>query len=371
MNSAIMKRIKVRIFTKLILTILVVSFLTSCSSEPKQLVSFQNDKIEYIGRIGETDSYKEIYWSGSSINLKFEGTSIETILEDQHGENFFNVIIDENKISIIQLDSTKKIYELASNLKDTIHTVELFKRTEWTKGNTKFYGFQLNKNSKTIDFKEKVRSIEFYGNSITAGYAVEDYSGKDSPEGTNTNNYNSYANMTARHFEANYNCIVRSGIGITVSWFPMIMDEMYYRFDPSDENSLWDFRNYAPDIVVINLFQNDSWIVNMPENDQFKYRFENEAPTKEFIINSYRNFVQTIRSNYVNAKIICMLGNMDITQEGSIWPSYVEEAVLRLDDKNIHTLFIPFKNSEGHPKVEEQKILADGLIQFIENNIEW
>lgn len=371
MNSAIKHGINVRMFTKLILTILVVSFLTSCRSEPKQLVSFQNDDIEYMGRIGETDSYKEIYWSGSSIKLKFEGTSIEAILEDEHGENFFNVIVDGNNISIIQLDSTKEIYEIASELSDTIHTVELFKRTEWTEGKTKFYGFQLNKNANIIEIKSKVRSIEFYGNSITAGYAVEDYSGKDSPEGPNTNNYNSYANITARHFDANYNCIVRSGIGIAVSWFPMIMDEMYYRLDPSDENSLWDFSKYQPDIVAINLFQNDSWIVNMPENDQFKNRFGEKVPTKEFVIDSYRNFVQTIISKYASAKIICMLGNMDITQEGSIWPSYVEEAVSELDDENISTLFIPYKNSEGHPKVEEQKILADGLIQFIENNIEW
>ncbi|MCP5061956.1 MAG: electron transporter RnfD, partial [Ignavibacteriae bacterium] len=253
-----------------------------------------------MGRIGETDSYKEIYWSGSSIKLKFEGTSIEAILDDEHGENFFNVIVDENNISIIQLDSTKEIYELASNLSDTIHTVEIFKRTEWTEGKTKFYGFQLNKNAKIIDLKEKVRSMEFYGNSITAGYAVEDYSGKDSPEGTNTNNYNSYANMTARHFDANYNCIVRSGIGITVSWFPMIMDELYYRLDPSDKNSLWDFSNYEPDIVVINLFQNDSWIVNMPDHEEFKNRFSTKAPTKEIIINSYRNFVRTIKSKYSN-----------------------------------------------------------------------
>ncbi|MCP5063525.1 MAG: electron transporter RnfD, partial [Ignavibacteriae bacterium] len=150
MNSAMVERINIRLFAKLILPILIISFLTSCWFEPKQLVSFQNDKIEYMGRIGETDSYKEIYWAGSSIKIKFEGTSIEAILEDEHSENFFNVIVDENNMSIIQLDSTKEIYELASNLSDTIHTVEIFKRTEWTEGKTKFYGFQLNKNAKII-----------------------------------------------------------------------------------------------------------------------------------------------------------------------------------------------------------------------------
>jgi hypothetical protein len=32
--------------------------------------------------------------------------------------------------------------------------------------------------------------------------------------------------------------------------------------DPVDSTSKWDFSGYTPDVVVINLFQNDSWLVN-------------------------------------------------------------------------------------------------------------
>jgi hypothetical protein len=39
--------------------------------------------------------------------------------------------------------------------------------------------------------------MEFYGNSITAGYAIEDFSGNDQPDSTYTNNYLSYAAITA------------------------------------------------------------------------------------------------------------------------------------------------------------------------------
>ncbi|MEN8192125.1 MAG: SGNH/GDSL hydrolase family protein [Bacteroidota bacterium] len=349
----------------LLLTISIVG----CNSISDQFIDFNNENIEYMGRIGKTDSTAELYWSGSSIKIEFEGTAVSAILKDEKGKNYFNVIIDNDSIAILHLDSVKRTYQLAAELPKGKHTVQLFKRTEWTSGQTDFFGFEIE-GSKVFSIPSKKRTIEFYGNSITCGYGVEDYAG-DSPDSIYTNNYNSYAAVTARHFDANYYCTARSGIGITVSWFPMIMKEMYYRLNPADENSHWDFSKAPPDIVVINLFQNDSWLVNRPNNEQFKNRFGTKKPTKEFIINSYRKFVQEIRIQYPASSIICMLGNMDITKEGSVWPTYVKGAVKQLNDKKIHTLFVPYKNTPGHPEVEEQKAMANSLIKYIEKNIKW
>ena len=66
-----------------------------------------------------------------------------------------------------------------------------------------------------------------------------------------------------------------------------------------------------------------------------------------------------------------MLGNMDITREGSPWPGYVSKAVEQLHDRKIFTYFAPYKKTPGHPKVKEQKMLAEGLIQFINQHIQW
>ncbi len=356
---------------KTIFSLFLFLTLISCKSIQVKTGLFLNDKIQFMGRIAEADTYKEIYWSGSSVKIKFKGTSVKAVLEDEHGKNYFNIIVDETNISLLHPDSTKEIYTLATNLDEGIHTVELFKRTEWTKGKTKFYGFQIDQSANVLNIEPKEKSIEFYGNSITAGYAVEDYSGKDSPDETNTNNYNSYSTLTAKHFNANYFCIARSGIGITISWFPMIMQEMFYRVNPTDKNSIWDFDKYQPDIVVVNLLQNDSWLINKPEHKQFKDRFGTEKPSEEFIISSYKDFIKTIRNKYTNAKIICMLGNMDITKKDSKWVGYVEKAVSLLNDDNIYTLFVPYKNTPGHPKVEEQKIIADKLITFISETFGW
>ncbi len=357
---------------KFFYSILLFFTLLGAGYAQNQVIAFNNPNIYYEGRIMYTDSTAVLSWPGTSVTILFKGTNISAILQDADTANYYNVILDDNNISKIHTNTVKQIYSLASGLSDGKHKVELFKRTEWDKGKTFFYGFQTSNNTIILPHPPAPkRKIEFYGNSITCGYAMEDSSGRDSWFGYFENNYLSYAAITARHFNAQYYCTSKSGIGITVSWFPLIMSEMYDRLDPTDSTSKWDFTKYTPDIVVINLFQNDSWIVNMPNNEQFKYRFGMKVPDKNFIIKSYKDFVASIRHKYPEAYIICALGNMDATKEGSPWPGYIQKAVDQLKDSKFYTHFFNYKNTDGHPKVNEQKAMAESLIKFIENNIKW
>ena len=182
------------------------------------------------------------------------------------------------------------------------------------------------------------------------------------------NNFKSYDAITARHFDAQYHCIAKSGIGVTISYFPEIMPEIYDRLNPFEKNSKWDFSNYTPDIVVVNLFQNDKSLIDKIDHQQFISRFGNQKPTDEFLINAYASLISKIRNKYPKAQIICCLGNTDSTREGSKWPSLIEAAVLNLKDKKIATLFFPYKKTTGHPKAFEQQAMANELIRFIEKN---
>ena len=347
--------------------------LIGCSNEKEVFIPFSNPEIEYWGRIDTTTiDAAELYWSGTSIKMNFEGESIEALLKDESGDNYYNVIIDKDSITILRPNTIKQYYKLASNLPKGKHTIEIFKRAEWNRGKTNFYGFKIKNNAKLLPKSPpKKRKIEFYGNSITVGYAIEDTSGKDSPNGTYTNNYLSYAAITARHFDAKYQCICKSGIGITISWHPLIMPEMYNRLIPTDSTSKWDFSLYTPDVVVINLFQNDSWLVNLPEYPEFKKRFENKAPTDEYLINAYQQFVTDLRKHYPKANIICSLGSMDAAKEGSKWTEYIKLAVANLNDKKIYIHFMPYIESTVHPSIEDQQIMANSLIEFIDKNIDW
>ena len=217
----------------------------------------------------------------------------------------------------------------------------------------------------------KKRKMEFFGNSITCGYADEDTTGKDRGTAPYENGYISYAAITARHFDAEFHSTSRSGIGITVSWDPLIMPEMYDRIDATDAETKWDFSKYVPDVVVINLFQNDSWIVKLPDNQQFKTRFGMKPPTDDQIIRAYKDFVKNIRNKYPKAQIICALGSMEAVKDGTPWRGYIEKAVAQIGDKKIFTHFFPYKNTPGHPSAKEQQAIADDLIAFIDGHIKW
>lgn len=344
-----------------------------CMGVNAQTIINNNDPhIRYTGRIAMRDSAAELSWSANDVKINFYGTGVRVVLKDERADNSYNVIVDDQVVNILHPTATKQEYVLASGLPEGKHSLELFKRTEWAMGKTWFYQFKLDKGSKILAApKEPRRKIEFFGNSITCGYADEDTTGKDRGSSPYENGYLSYAALTARHFNAEFYNTSKSGIGITVSWFPLIMPEMYDRLDATDPASKWDFSKYTPDVVVINLFQNDSWIVEKPDNEQYKARFGTTRPTPEFIINAYRNFVKSVRGKYPKASIICILGSMDATKEGSPWPGYIDKAVTGLNDKKIYTHFIPYKNTPGHPSVKEQALMADNLEAFIAQNIKW
>ena len=337
-----------------------------------RFVPFNDAGIQYQGRIVMDKDAAELSWSGTTVTLCFRGTNLSAILKDADTADYYNVIIDDKPILKIHTDTTRKKYLLASGLTNTKHKATLFKRTEWALGKTRFYGFETSSATEVLPPPPlPERKIEFYGNSITCGYGMEDSSGNDSGQGYFENNYLSYAAITARHFNAQYSCIARSGIGVMLSWFPLIMPEMYDRLDATDSTSKWDFDQYTPDIVVINLFQNDSWLIKMPQHAEFKHRFGTTAPGESFIVESYENFVKTIRSKYPGAYIICVLGNMDATKQGVPWPGYVQKAVGNINDPKIFTHFFEYKNTGGHPKIDEQQKMADSLIGFIESKINW
>ena len=349
-----------------------ICIIISINCLAQTTIKSNDSHIRYSGRIAFTDSTAELSWSATEVMINFNGTGVSAILKDERSDNNYNVIVDGKVLSVLHPEMARKTYVLASGLPAGKHTLQLFKRTEWAMGKTWFYGFSLDNGAKILSPPTaKKRKIEFFGNSISCGYADIDTTGKDRGTSPYEDGYLSYASLIARHFNAELHNTSKSGIGITVSWFPLIMSEMYDRLDATDPNSKWDFSKYTPDLVVINLFQNDCWITALPNNEQFKARFGKTPPTPEFIINAYRSFVTSVRAKYPKASILCILGSMDATKAGSPWPGYIDNAVAGLNDKNIYTHFIPYKNTNGHPSVKEQQAMADDLTSYVEKTFSW
>src|SRR5665647_3674142 len=197
--------------------ITLLLFVLVSVSYGQTLVPFNQKNIVYMGRIETVENQCiKIFWPGTSATLNFEGTEAKAILKNGEGTTWFYAIVDGDSehAKKIKPDTIKTIYTLASGLKNGKHSVQIYKLTDNTTV-TSFYGFELNDGARVLnrDRAEK-KKIEFYGNSITAGHGV------DVPDGQNDsgapeffNNYLTYAAVTARHYNAQYSNISRSGIG--------------------------------------------------------------------------------------------------------------------------------------------------------------
>ncbi|MBQ5945957.1 GDSL-type esterase/lipase family protein [Massilia sp. ST3] len=328
--------------------------------------------LQYTGRIdASTSGAPVLSFPNTAIAGQFTGTSLAVKLDDQHGKNFYNVFLDGDlaRPTIIQADKGSKTYLVANGLKPGKHRFLITKRTEGEEGATVFQGLELDDKAGLLPPPPRpARRIEFYGDSITSGMGNEapddgvDHLGKDK------NSFRSYAALSARQLGAEGHFISQSGIGVMISWFPFTMPDFYDQANAVGNNdSKWDFGKWTPDVVVINLMQNDSWLIGRDHKLQ-------PEPDGAQRIAAYRGFIQRLRALYPKAYIVCALGSMDATKAGSPWPGYVSAAVRGMQqdgDKRIDTLFFPFAGYGAHPRVHHHEANAKLLTAFIRRKMGW
>lgn len=351
--------------------LLGLSVLAFADPAPGLHIKADNPHYQFTGRVDFADPLAPlISWPGTSVASVFTGPEVSVVLDDQQGKNYFSAFIDddwENPI-VIAARQGEHVYPLAKDLAAGPHKLTLFKRTEGEEGSTLFKGLILADGQELqAPARRPVRRIEFFGDSITSGMGNEADLEAGDAELAEKNHFLSYAAITARALEAEHHAISQSGIGIMISWFDFTMPDFYDQLNAVGNNdSRWDFSLWTPDVVVINLFQNDSWLVD----ERLK-----PVPDREARIQAYIDFISRIRKLYPEATLICALGSMDATKEGSPWPGYIEQAVARIKqeqgDEHIHTLFFPFTGFGKHPRVEHHQQNAALLTDFIRKTMNW
>lgn len=363
--------------------LLLITFLgglqTICQAQSnKQLITANQNGFYYQGRVNFANvQVPEFYWPGTSVEFVFKGSKqLTLLLEDEKGKNYFNIILNNQHHYTLKCKKGKHKYTVYNSLDKTkSYSVSVFKRTETDEGYTKFMGVELDTGADLAMVKRGYAPrIEFFGNSITVGMGNEDPTGRDNTNPAKKNNYLSYAAITARELNLDYRCIAKSGIGVMVSWYDLIMPEMYNRLHPNKPELKHDFKSWVPDIVVVNLFQNDSWLVQMSRNPNHRKRFKNGKPSPQQIVQAYVGFIRSLRKVYPDAKIVCTLGSMNAVSPGKPWKSYIQQAVnwMKTHDKDqkLYTLFFAYNNRRvGHPTVSDHRKMANQLKSFLKTNV--
>ncbi len=333
------------------------------------LINPDNKNLSYTGRIDFSDKNAPlISWPGTSIKANFTGTALTVMLDDQLGKNYFSVIVDGEIYHpyVIEAKQGLQEYTISTVLPLGEHSVEIYKRTEGEEGHTLFKGLKIN--GKLLPPPARpTRRIEIFGDSVSSGMGNE-----AADEGADNllsekNHYWAYGSIAARALNAELHTTSQSGIGIMVSWFPFVMPQFFDQLSAVGNNdSQWNFSQWTPDVVVINLLQNDSWLID-------RHKRLDPLPSDAERIQAYTDFVRTIRAKYPNAEIICVLGSMDIMANEK-WPNYVRAAVKDMQnngDKKIDTLFFEYTGYGHHPRIAQHKNNAKKLVEFIGHKMRW
>jgi len=116
----------------------------------------------------------------------------------------------------------------------------------------------------------------------------------------------------------------------------------------------WDFSKWRPHLVVINIFQNDSWT--------------RKGTTKPEAVKAYTTFVRRLRAHYPKAKIVCTLGSMDANQ--GKWAGWVKESVKLINDagdKEVYCYIFKLRTGFRHPNKGDHAKMAAELTAFVKD----
>lgn len=323
-----------------------------------------NPGILYNGRFSTSDPAGPICaWSGSNVELNFSGTEVSATIKST-GENWFQAFIDGVGQTPFCVNNTTLTVKLASGLSNGNHHLVLWKRTEASQGEAQFLGFDFGSGKLLSAPAPKERKIEFIGDSITCAYGNEGLSKEQSFTPKNENSYMSYAAITARNLNASANLIAWSGIGACRNYGgaagPLIGERYQYTLPYS--NVKWDFKNYIPQVVVVNIGTND---------------YSTAIPDDAVFISAYKDLIAKARSNYPDAHIFCAVGPMLWGTGLDTCRNNINQVINSMGDSKIH--FIEFPQQDGsngygedwHPSIKTHELMADQLTIAIQEKLGW
>ncbi|MDR0986530.1 MAG: electron transporter RnfD [Ruminococcus sp.] len=338
-----------------------------------------NSFFDYMGRADISDPKAvKFFYAGTLVRFRFTGNSLTAILNrtELYGCQWITAVIDD-KVYTVKSDFADNDHDLAVNfaddLEDTVHTAYIVKRHE-TNERFIFKGV-IVKNLLPPNFTDKLK-IEVFGDSVCAGELTEavGFEGHEDPENSNfayDNVLNSFVMLAAKSLSARIHNNSQGGLALLdgTGWFhapeyiglESTFDKMCYTTELG-EISAWDFTLYTPDIVIIEIAQNDS---HDGVNDIFDLKFRGEEHYKLWTT-KYKEIVRTLHGHYKTAKYIF---TTTVLNHDKCWDEALEKIAEELTQEGIPCYKNTFENNgvltPGHPRTAEQEKMACELKNFI------
>lgn len=337
--------------------------------------------VKKSGRILSHQDIPYLGFSGSFVSFKFCGTKVAvTIISDcDQRETIYNAWFEvylngeTTPFKRFCLHSNKAEYTLYESKIATEVTIQLVRLTESQYATSGISFFSIDGELLPMPEVSYNGRIEFIGDSITCGFGNEAPNAETEFTTAQENATTAYAVLTAHKLNLEYHLVSHSGIGILSSWTvqdvpsdSILMPQFYPYTDFDTSNSLglsnpplWNFEEFQPDIIVVNLGTNDnSYTKGIKERvTQFGDRYE--------------QFLTMVRSFNPKAQIICSLGIVGDQLFSEINERVEHYKEVNQDDR-VATFHFPMQRMEdgigacSHPSNRTHEKMADLLAKEIE-----
>lgn len=339
-------------------------FLRDTPTSAPGLIPATDSRLRWAGRVGPgpLPSSRLMAWSGSELRGRFTGRMLTLEFSSTHwGTSHFTVEIDGRVHPLAVPGQGWTAWRLREPLADGEHTLRLVKRTEGSMAETSLLGLRLGPGGRLLDPPPaRALRLAFFGDSITAGACNGDVADDQYEDLYPHDGTRAYGAVTAKRLGADYLGIAVSGIGITATWHDLLMPDVWDRFAPRKDAAVAPPESPAPDVVLLNLGQNDH---GFPAS-------KGQPMAKDFGPR-YLAFVRQLRGRYPRARLVLLVGGMSAPQEQPAIPHAVQQAVQTLrGEGDTQVWSYRFKAfAWTHPRIDVHAQMADELTAFLQTKV--
>lgn len=335
----------------------------------------ESNYVKPLGRTFMRDGARILSHTCSGVEFAFRGTSADITLTSNCKTSKARAAfyVDGELVKDTMLNSKEETFRIFESDEPKNCIISVVKLSEAAYSNIGVKSINVTSEYGIIPTPARKHKIEFIGDSITCGYGIDAADQYEAFATTNENGEKTYAALVGKHFKADYNIISWSGIGVYSSYTEsskpnqsFLLPPIYGKTAPNElSNDMWDFSQWQPDLVVINLGTNDNtWTKGIQDR-------------ADIFGEAYYKFIEQVRESNPNAYIICSLGVMG----SKLLPEIKEQVALysaNTGDYKITTFEFDYRDgvNDGfgagfHPSAVTHQKMADKLIPFISELLGW
>ena len=325
----------------------------------------KSDKIKIMGRTAQSEDGVDFFWSASGFEANANGSELWARIESDYDkfEVWISVWLNGVQTARLMLNKGTNDVCLYRNLPSAnVKNIRMYKETQAMGDDAKhrFLLKSLSTDGDLLPVTPQPLRIEFIGDSITSGEGTVGAKGETDWTSVFFGATKTWAFKLARMVGADFNVISQSGWGVVCGYDGNLDHALpkYYgdvcsvanRFGGERE---WDFKNFEPDWVIVNLGTND----------------QNPCQSRPDIAEIFEagviSFLTKIRANNPKAKIVWCYGMI-----GHILAERLQKAVdaykAQSGDSNVQYILLPEIDMEktgalSHPTEIQQQEAADYL----------